>query len=299
MTAEGRALFEEHLLAPRGLDRLARAEHAGAAGGSACGDLIRIAVRVDGTQVVEAGFSASGCAAMRAAGSAVVELIDGAELLDVARLTPDRVATALGGLAAPHRHAAELAADAFHRALGAAVRDGAASLPRSADRTLVAMSGGVDSAVAAQVALDAGHEVVGVTLELWSDPGTDGTRSCCSPQAVTGARALAHGMGLPHITLDLRAPFGERVVDDFVSEHAVGRTPNPCVRCNGQVRFDAMLRAADDLGAARLATGHYARIEEDEVGPLLRAAADPAKDQTYMLSRATRRRARPAVVPAR
>ncbi|HEV2075088.1 MAG TPA: tRNA 2-thiouridine(34) synthase MnmA, partial [Thermoleophilaceae bacterium] len=142
-----------------------------------------------------------------------------------------------------------------------------------------------DSAVAARRALEEGHEVVAVTLELWADPETDGTRSCCSPHAVTGARALAHRMGIPHLTLDLRTPFREHVVEDFVSEHAAGRTPNPCVRCNGGVRFGTMLRLAASLGAGRLATGHYARIERDPEGPLLRVGADPAKDQAYMLAR--------------
>jgi tRNA-uridine 2-sulfurtransferase len=283
--AESRALFEEHLLAPRGRGRLARAEHVGAAGGAACGDLIRIAVQVEGSRVAEAGFEARGCAAALAAGSAVVELVQGVDVLEAARLTPELVAQELGGLSPERRHAAELAADACHRALGAAVRDGRADIAPAGRRTLVAMSGGVDSAVAAQLSLDAGHEVVGVTLELWADPATDGTKSCCSPQAVTGARALAHRMGMPHFTLDLRQAFGADVVDDFVSEHEAGRTPNPCVRCNGQVRFDAMLRVADSLGAARLATGHYARIDADGIGPLLRAAADPRKDQTYMLAR--------------
>ena len=287
MRAESRALFEEHLLAPRGQGRLRDAPHAGAAGGAACGDVVRAAVRVDADRVVEAGFDASGCAAVRAAGSALVELVHGAPLLEAARLTPARVAGELGGLPAARRHAAELAADALHRALGAAVRDGCATLPPLDGRTLVAMSGGVDSAVAARLALDAGHDVVGVTLELWSDPGTDGTKSCCSPQAVTGARALAHGMGLPHLTLDLRDPFAAHVVDDFIAEHDAGRTPNPCVRCNGQVRFDAMLRLARDVGAGRLATGHYARVVDHGAGPLLHAAADPAKDQTYMLARLT------------
>ena len=149
----------------------------------------------------------------------------------------------------------------------------------------MAMSGGVDSAAAAQLALDAGEDVMAVTLELWSDPATDGDRSCCSPQAVTGARALAHRMGIPHFTLDLREDFRRAVVGDFLDGYAEGRTPNPCVRCNGLVRFDAMLALADRLGASRLATGHYARIEEDAAGPLVRAAVDPAKDQSYVLAR--------------
>jgi len=95
------------------------------------------------------------------------------------------------------------------------------------------------------------------------------------------ARSLAHGMGLPHFTLDLRDEFRAGVVDPFLASHAGGETPNPCVRCNGHVRLDAMVEFADRLGAGRLATGHYARVTDDG---LLRAAADPAKDQTYMLA---------------
>jgi tRNA-uridine 2-sulfurtransferase len=281
--------FEDHLSAPRGLGALAGWPHAGAAGGAACGDLVRVAVRVVGEDVVAAGFDAEGCGAARAAGSAVVELVEGRPFLEAARLTPDDVAAALGGLVPPKRHAAELAADALHRALGAAAKDAAeAPGPRLAPnprRTLVAMSGGVDSAAAAQLALDAGDEVVAVTLELWSDPATDGERSCCSPQAVTGARALAHRMGIPHVTLDLRERFRAEVVDRFLDGYAAGVTPNPCVRCNGEVRFDAMLDLAERLGAARLATGHYARVARDADGPLIRAAVDRRKDQSYMLAR--------------
>ena len=274
--------FAEHLESPRGQGALKHHPHSGAAGGAQCGDLVRIAVRIEGDRVVEAGFDADGCGALTAAASALVEGIEGEPFLSACRLDAGAVARQLG-LSPPKRHAAELATDALHRALGHAART--AKLDRSPRRTLVAMSGGVDSAAAAQLALDAGDEVVAVTLELWSDPATDGDRSCCSPQAVTGARALAHRMGIPHVTLDLRERFRAEVVDRFVEGYAAGRTPNPCVRCNGEVRFDAMLELADALGAARLATGHYARVAREEHGPLVRAAADPAKDQSYMLAR--------------
>lgn len=277
--------FAEHLHAPTGQGALKDWPHSGAAGGAACGDLVRIAVRVDGDRIAEAGFDAEGCGALTAAASATVELIQDGPFLSACRLSADEIAAALGGLTPPKRHAAELAADALHRALGAAARHGAPRLEPSRRRTLVAMSGGVDSAAAAQLALDAGDEVVAVTLELWADPATDGDKSCCSPQAVTGARDLAHRMGIPHLTLDLRERFRAEVVDHFLDGYAAGRTPNPCVRCNGEVRFDAMLELADALGAARLATGHYARIARDRHGPLVRAGADPAKDQSYMLAK--------------
>jgi tRNA-uridine 2-sulfurtransferase len=121
-----------------------------------------------------------------------------------------------------------------------------------------------------------------VTLELWADPENDAEASCCSAHAVRLARSVAHGMGLPHLTLDLREPFRAGVVEPFLAGHAAGETPNPCVRCNGHVRLDAMLDLASRLGAVDLATGHYARRTPDG---LLRAAADPAKDQSYMLAR--------------
>jgi len=139
------------------------------------------------------------------------------------------------------------------------------------------MSGGVDSAVAA---LLVGAEGVGVTVELWRDPDNDESASCCSASAVRAARSVAHGLGMPHFTLDLRDEFRAGVVDPWLADHAAGLTPNPCVRCNGHVRLDAMLAFADRLGARTLATGHYARVQDGR----LRAGADPAKDQAYMLA---------------
>jgi tRNA-specific 2-thiouridylase len=256
----------------------------GAAGGAACGDLIRISLAIDPDdpdgRITDVGFDASGCGATVAAGSAAVSLLQGAPLLQAARVGPDAIARELGGLSVAKRHAAELAADALHRALGAAARERAA-LARMSTRTVVAMSGGVDSAVAALLAARDGGQAVGVTLELWSDPENDGEGSCCSAQAVRGARELAHGLGMPHLSIDLRSEFRAGVVDHWLSDHAAGETPNPCVRCNGNVRLDAMLELADRLGSETLATGHYARVSD---GPLLRTAADLGKDQSYVLS---------------
>jgi tRNA-specific 2-thiouridylase len=270
--------FEEHLRHPVGRGRVPT--HHGVAGGVACGDLVRIGVAVEGDRVRQAGFEAAGCGAAQAAASAAVELVLDARVLDAARVGTHEIAAALGGLSPGKLHAAELAADALARALGAAVAaDGAAAL--EPERTLVAMSGGVDSAVAALRAGAAGVDIAAVTLELWRDPANDAERSCCSASAVRGARALARDLGLPHFTLDLREGFRAGVVEPWLADHAAGLTPNPCVRCNGNVRLDAMLAFADRIGAATLTTGHYARRTPEG---LLRLAADPAKDQAYMLA---------------
>jgi tRNA-specific 2-thiouridylase len=260
----------------------------GAAGGAACGDLIRISLAVapdPEASIVDAGFDAGGCGATIAAGSATVGLVRGQPLLAAARVGADEIAEALGGLIPAKRHAAELAADALHRALGWAARQ-RASLAARPGRVLVAMSGGVDSAVAAVLVAGEGAEAVAVTLELWADAENDGELSCCSAQAVRSARALAHQLGLAHLSIDLRAEFRAGVVDPWLADHAAGLTPNPCVRCNGSVRLDAMLELAERLGCEALATGHYARVATDahDGAPLLRMAADERKDQSYVLA---------------
>jgi tRNA-uridine 2-sulfurtransferase len=282
----------DHLENPLGRGHVPDDSVTGAAGGAACGDLIRLSIALDPQspdgRICDAGFDASGCGATVAAGSATVGLLRDATLLDAARIGAHDISQELGGLSAAKRHAAELAADALHRALGGAARSHA-SLRMAAGRTLVAMSGGVDSAVAALLVSEAGDEAVGVTLELWSDPENDGELSCCSAQAVRGARELAHELGMPHLSIDLRAEFRAGVVDGWLADHASGLTPNPCVRCNGAVRLDAMLELADRLGSQALATGHYARVADvacaaEPPVPLLRVAADERKDQSYVLS---------------
>jgi len=258
----------------------------GAAGGAPCGDLVRLSIEIHDGTVARVSFDAEGCAAANAAAAATADLAEGAAVIEAARIAPEAIAAALGGLSPQGHHAAELAADALHRALAAAAGSGAelAASPSDGERVLVALSGGVDSAVAALRERERGAEVVAVTLKLWADRRTDATRSCCSPLAVLGARGLAHSLGIAHFTLDLEAAFRARVVDGFVAGYRAGRTPNPCVICNGELRIDAMLDLARRLGCSALATGHYARLADDGEGPLLSAAADAAKDQTYMLS---------------
>ncbi len=153
-------------------------------------------------------------------------------------------------------------------------------------RVLAAMSGGVDSAVAAARAVEAGHEVVGVHLALSREPATDrvGARGCCTVADAQDARRSADILGIPFYVWDMAEQFSAAVVDDFIAEYAAGRTPNPCLRCNEKIKFSALLDKAVALGFAALCTGHYARIERDEAGgAALHRAADPAKDQSYVL----------------
>ena len=149
-------------------------------------------------------------------------------------------------------------------------------------RVLAAMSGGVDSAVAAARAVDAGHDVVGVHLALSAQPGTlrTGARGCCSKEDARDAARAADVLDIPFYTWDLAERFSADVVDDFVAEYAAGRTPNPCLRCNEKIKFSALLDKALGLGFDAVCTGHYARLG----GGQLRRAVDADKDQSYVLA---------------
>jgi tRNA-uridine 2-sulfurtransferase len=210
---------------------------------------------------------------------AIVRLaVDGDRIVDADAEGLERPLVGLTLLEAAAVPGETLAADALANALGQVFR---AEL--DPDRVAVAMSGGVDSAVAL---LRAGPAAIGVTLRLWIDPAApDAERACCSPEAVIAARETCHALGLPHVTVDLREEFRRAVVAPFVRGYARGETPNPCIRCNGSFRFAELLAFADRAGAQRLATGHYARIAEHRGRKLLARAADPHKDQSYMLGR--------------
>jgi tRNA-specific 2-thiouridylase len=153
-------------------------------------------------------------------------------------------------------------------------------------RVLAAVSGGVDSAVAAARAVDAGHDVVAVHLALSRQPATlrMGARGCCTLEDAGDARRAADVLGIPFYVWDLAERFQSDVIDDFVAEYEAGRTPNPCLRCNEKIKFSALLEKAVALGFDALCTGHYARLLRDDQGRVqLHRAVDPAKDQSYVL----------------
>jgi tRNA-specific 2-thiouridylase len=208
-------------------------------------------------------------------------------LLEAASVSEQDIAKAVA-LSPEREESAKLALDALHGALGdaATLRRGrwlSEPSPEAEEQgVLVGMSGGVDSAVAALLLKKQGHRVVGVTLRLWSDPGSRDDRSCCSPEAVRRARRTAHGLGIPHLTVDAGEAFHRDVVSYFVEEYGRGRTPNPCAKCNARLRFSLMLEIAEGLGLPRIATGHYSRMEGSPLG--LMRGVDRPKDQSYVLA---------------
>jgi tRNA-uridine 2-sulfurtransferase len=167
-------------------------------------------------------------------------------------------------------------------------------------KVVAAMSGGVDSAVAAARAVEAGHEVVGVHLALSRMPGTlrTGSRGCCTIEDSMDAQRAANAIGIPFYVWDFSSRFKDDVVDDFIDEYTAGRTPNPCMRCNERIKFSALLEKALALGFDAVATGHYASIERDADGNLeLHRAAAWAKDQSYVLGVLTAQQLEHALFP--
>jgi len=169
-------------------------------------------------------------------------------------------------------------------------------------RIVVAMSGGVDSSVAAALLAEQGHDVIGLSMQLYdASEKADGTRafgSCCSLDDLQDARRVAAAIDIPHYILNFERQFNEQVVSNFVSEYAAGRTPLPCARCNSDLKFSTLLDRACGLGANAVATGHYARVERDADGRfLLKRGADPAKDQAYFLFSLTQDQLARAIFP--
>mmetsp|Transcript_9897 Transcript_9897/g.22854 ORF Transcript_9897/g.22854 Transcript_9897/m.22854 type:complete len:374 (-) Transcript_9897:529-1650(-) len=154
------------------------------------------------------------------------------------------------------------------------------------ERVLVAMSGGIDSSVAAVMLHEQGYEVVGLTMKTWDYANTGGSKKetgCCSLDSINDARNIAVTLGFPHLILDIREEFGDYVINRFTSEYVSGRTPNPCVLCNTHIKWNALLKRADKLDCAYIATGHYAKVRQEQGRYIISKGKDRNKDQSYAL----------------
>jgi tRNA-specific 2-thiouridylase len=165
------------------------------------------------------------------------------------------------------------------------------------ERVVVAMSGGVDSSVAAAILKNQGFEVIGITMCLSLAETGRNHPACCSPQAIEDARRVCQKLDIPHYTLNMRKALEDYVIDDFCREYLLGRTPNPCVRCNQHLKFGLLLQKAKAFKARFLATGHYARIEKSGKGFGLKKARDLSKDQSYFLYRLGQKELREVIFP--
>ena len=281
-------LVMDHFTNPRNVGEIEDADGVGQIGNPVCGDVMRISIAVDDSDHIDdVKFKTFGCGAAVATSSMVTEMVMGKSLTEAADISNKAVAEALGGLppeqdallqpgrrrAAP-RHPG-LPGQERPRGRGRADPQGTPKRPRA----LVALSGGVDSAVAALRLIDEGRRLETATARLW--PGTD-RRSCCSPGSLQRAARTAAHLGLPHHVLDLEAEFEDAVVEPFERGYLGGETPNPCVDCN-PMRLAALVALAGELGLARVATGHYARLVWRDGEPFVARAADRGKDQSYML----------------
>ena len=255
----------------------------GRAGGvQECGDVIEMRLDISDGRIQRARYLASGCPGALASAAAAAQLAEGSTLDELARLTEQNVYDLLEDLPDNKRACSNLGALAVKHAVENHVSGGGlASLTIEDNRVAVAMSGGVDSSVAAARLVRDGFDVIGISMRLYD---TEATKSCCSAKDLADAAAVADKLQIPHYTVDFRELFKQKVIEPFCREYLAGRTPNPCVDCNRFVKLTALTHLANKLSAAGLATGHYVQIGRDDITGrwLVSKSVDEKKDQSYM-----------------
>jgi tRNA-uridine 2-sulfurtransferase len=266
---------------PPHIGPLERTDLVGEAGG-ACNDLVRIYLEISAGRIARAAFLAHGCPAALAGASACAETVTGQSVLEAATVGVETIAERLRDVPRDRDRCLELSVTALAQALEKyASRSGAELI--GSPPLAVAMSGGVDSSIAAVKLRDEGRDIFGLTLKL-HDYARPSPRACCTLADIDDARSAALTGGFPHLVLDMREEFSSEIIDRFCGDYLAGRTPNPCIDCNRRLRFTHLLKKIRELGASGLATGHYVRITgPDSSGRFeLRRARDLSKDQSYV-----------------
>ena len=295
------ALYSEkvmdHFQHPRNVGVIENADGIGEVGNAKCGDIMKIYLKIDDDKISDVKFNAFGCGSAIATSSMATEMIKGKPVSEALQLTNRAVVEALDGLPAHKLHCSVLAEEAIKAAVkdyydkhGIAYDESSSRTARivttvKPEKILIAMSGGVDSSVAALLLSEAGCECVGATMRLFhnEDAGVSREKSCCSLEDVEDARSVAYQLGMPFYVFNFTDGFGEQVMDRFVDAYERGATPNPCIDCNRYMKFAKLVERAELLGCDAVATGHYARIEQENGRWLLKKAVDDSKDQSYVL----------------
>lgn len=282
--------LQEHISDPYpGTTDITGEQVEGCAGGS-CGVIAHIYCTVDVSGTIsDVTYRVRGRDVALATASALCEAAIGQPLWRAAGLGLTTLHPDFAQMDEEQYERARVIEDAFHHMLGNSLLEGIRDGQEwtSGVSHVVAMSGGVDSAVALHDTLDrvGNAAVTGATLRLWIDPkAPDPEAACCAPDSVRRARATCHAAGVPHFSIDLRDEFARDVVAPFIADYRAGQTPNPCVRCNGKFRLDRLVHLADVLGAGRVVTGHYVQTVERDGQTLLQRGVDSRKDQSYMLA---------------
>ena len=279
----------QHFKKPQNAGEVSRPHAVGTAMGFSCSVNIKFTAKITGNIISDIKFKAAGCSYTIAAASLLTTLIKNKDILESTLITEKNIEDCLGKFPEEKKYVPVIVLDAFQNLITDYI-----SKPHSANiykknnkRVAAAMSGGIDSSMAAKILKDSGWEVVGVTAKLLPDDfdRKDSFKTCCSENDIRNARKVSLKLNIPHITVDLTKPFEERIINPFCFEYKKGRTPNPCVECNRHIKFGALLEKIKVLGTDYLATGHYCRIEKSKVSGLyeIKKGIDESKDQSYIL----------------
>ncbi len=280
--------INQHLKNPQNIGWIDKPDAVSEAGSAGCRNLVKLSAAVKGNQIEEIRFKALGCSWTIAAASYITTLAKGKNLLDAAKIGEEDIYGYFGDFPDDKKNAASSAAEALARLITAYMSRHQNNLyPLKPGRIAVAMSGGIDSSMAAWLLKKEGFELIGLTMNIFApeEKGQDNDKTCCSPKDIRLAKKVCARLGIPHLVIDLENEFKENIIQDFLDEYLQGRTPNPCVECNRFIKFGHLLKKADMLGASSMASGHYCRSEKTGEGVIIKKGKDDTKDQSYMLWR--------------